>query len=131
GIGAAGPPVIDELFEIVREPICTQEIAERLRAPQDGAVVVFEGIVRNHSAGRRTLYLDYEAYEPMAIAKMREIGATMRTQFPINHIALVHRVGRLAIGETSVLIAVSSAHRGPPFYACPFGLDTLKRVVSS
>jgi molybdopterin synthase catalytic subunit len=92
-------------------------------------VVVFEGIVRNHSAGRTTLHLEYEAYEAMAIAKMREIGAEMREKFAIRRFAMVHRLGRLEIGETSVLIAVSSAHRAAAFDACRFGIDTLKRNV--
>jgi molybdopterin synthase catalytic subunit len=90
---------------------------------------VFEGIVRNHSGGRSTLYLEYEAYEVMAIAKMREIGAEMREKFAIRRFAMIHRLGRLEIGETSVLIAVSSAHRAAAFDACRFGIDTLKRNV--
>ncbi len=93
------------------------------------AVVVFEGIVRNHSAGRSTLYLEYEAYEAMAIAKMREIGAEMHEKFSIRRFAMIHRLGRLEIGETAVLIAVCSAHRAAAFDACRFGIDTLKRNV--
>jgi molybdopterin converting factor subunit 1 len=118
-----------DLFELVRLPIPVAEIVAGLKAPEDGALVVFEGIVRNHSAGRRTLYLDYEAYEPMALSKLSEIGEIMRAQFPVNRLALVHRLGRLDIGETSVLIAVSSAHRRAAFDACRFGIDTLKRTV--
>ncbi len=95
----------------------------------DGAVVVFEGIVRNHSGGRSTLYLEYEAYEAMAIAKMREIGEEMRQKFAIRRLAMVHRLGRLEIGETSVLIVVCSAHRAAAFDACRYGIDTLKRNV--
>jgi molybdopterin synthase catalytic subunit len=101
----------------------------QLKAPPDGAVVVFEGIVRNHSADRSTLYLEYEAYEAMAIAKMREIGAEMRGKFSIRRYAMIHRLGRLEIGETSVLIVVCSAHRAAAFDACRFGIDTLKRNV--
>ena len=118
-----------DLFELVRLPIPVAEIVAGMKAPEDGALVVFEGIVRNHSAGRRTLYLDYEAYEPMALSKLSEIGEIMRAQFPVNRLALVHRLGRLEIGETSVLIAVSSAHRRAAFDACRFGIDTLKRTV--
>jgi molybdopterin synthase catalytic subunit len=102
---------------------------EQMKAPPDGAVVVFEGIVRNHSGGRSTLYLEYEAYEAMAIAKMRAIGSEMREKFSIRRYAMVHRLGRLEIGETSVLIVVCSAHRGAAFDACRFGIDTLKRSV--
>jgi molybdopterin synthase catalytic subunit len=100
-----------------------------MKAPTDGAVIVFEGVVRNHSKGRSTLYLEYEAYEAMAIAKMREIGAEMAAKFAIRRYAIVHRLGRLEIGETSVLIAVCSAHRAAAFDACRYGIDTLKRSV--
>jgi molybdopterin converting factor subunit 1 len=125
----AGAAVEENLCALVRTPIETSEIVAQLKAPPDGAVVVFEGIVRNHSAGRTTLYLEYEAYETMAIAKMREIGAEMREKFAIRRFAMVHRLGRMEIGETSVLIAVSSAHRAAAFDACRYGIDTLKRNV--
>jgi molybdopterin converting factor subunit 1 len=125
----ADAAVEENLCALVRTTIETSEIVAQLKAPPDGAVVVFEGIVRNHSGGRSTLYLEYEAYEAMAIAKMREIGAEMREKFPIRRYAMVHRLGRLEIGETSVLIAVCSAHRAAAFDACRFGIDTLKRNV--
>jgi molybdopterin converting factor subunit 1 len=129
GAVPAGAAVEEDLCALVRIPIETPEIVAQLKAPPDGAVVAFEGIVRNHSAGRSTLYLEYEAYEEMALAKMREIGAQMREKFPIRRSAMVHRLGRLEIGETSVLIVVSSAHRAAAFEACRFGIDTLKRSV--
>ena len=119
----------EEICEITLQPINLPEIVARLKSPRDGALVVFEGIVRNHSGGRETLYLDYEGYEPMALVKMREIAVLMRTQFPVDRVALIHRLGRLQIGETSVLIAVSSAHRGVAFDACRLGIDTLKKIV--
>jgi MoaE-MoaD fusion protein len=125
----SGVPVAEDLCTLVREPIDTQEIVAQLKAPPDGAVVVFEGIVRNHSGNRATAYLEYEAYEAMAVAKMREIGAQIREKFPIRRYAIVHRLGRLEIGETSVLIAVCSAHRAAAFEACRYGIDTLKRTV--
>ena len=125
----AGATVEENLCALVRTTIETSEIVAQLKAPPDGAVVVFEGIVRNHSGGRPTLYLEYEAYEAMAIAKMREIGAEMREKFAIRRYAIVHRLGRLEIGETSVLIIVCSAHRGAAFDACRFGIDTLKSAV--
>jgi len=117
------------LCEIVRAPICAAEIIAALKAPADGAVVVFDGIVRNESGGRETLYLEYEAYESMALKKMRAIGEQTRKQFSVHRIAIVHRLGRLDIGETSVLIAVSSAHRAAAFDACHFAIDTLKHTV--
>ncbi len=121
--------IAEDVFQFVREPIDTPGIVESLKAPEDGAVVVFDGFVRNNFKGQRTLYLEYEAYEAMAFAKMREIGAYMREHFSIHRIAMVHRLGRLEIGETSVLIAVSSAHRAAAFDACRYAIDALKRGV--
>jgi molybdopterin synthase catalytic subunit len=114
---------------IVREKIETDAILARIKRPEDGAAVVFEGIVRNHSRGRRTLYLDYEAYEPMALKQMEALAAQALSQFKIREVALVHRLGRLEIGETSVLIVVASAHRAAAFDACRWLIDTLKRTV--
>ena len=127
--GNTGVAPAENLCALIWTPIQTPEIVAQLKAPPDGAVVVFEGIVRNHSGHRATLYLEYEAYEPMALARMREIGAQMREKFSIRRFAMVHRLGRLEIGETSVLIAVCSAHRAAAFDACRFGIDTLKRGV--
>src|SRR5579872_2117267 len=130
--GGGGTPArarSEAIVEIVRERIQTGEISARLKAPEDGAIVVFEGIVRNESQGRRTLYLEYEAYEAMALKQMGVIAAAMRSQFGADSVALVHRLGRLEIGETSVLIGVGSAHRAAAFDACRFGIDTLKRNV--
>lgn len=121
--------VEQDIFQLVRDPIRPQEINEALKAPEDGALVVFDGFVRNNFKGRQTLYLDYEAYEPMALAKMREIGAEIRAKFSIHRLAIIHRLGRLEIGETSVWIAVSSPHRGAAFDACRYAIDTLKRSV--
>ena len=114
---------------IVREPISTQGELERLKLPEDGAAVVFEGVVRNNTRGRRTLYLDYEAYEAMALKQMETLCEQARSQFAVRAIRLVHRLGRLEIGETSVLIVVASAHRGAAFEACRWIIDTLKKTV--
>jgi molybdopterin synthase catalytic subunit len=129
GANPAGAAIEEDLCALVRTTIETNEIVAGMKAPPDGAVVVFDGIVRNHSGGRATTHLEYEAYEAMAIAKMREIGAAMREKFSIRRYAMVHRLGRLEIGETSVMIAVCSAHRGAAFDACRYGIDTLKRTV--
>jgi molybdopterin converting factor subunit 1 len=118
-----------DVCAIVRAPIHASEVANQVKAPADGAVVVFEGIVRNHSRGKATLYLVYEAYENMALAKMREICVEMRTLYQIDRILMLHRLGRLEIGETSILIAVSSAHRAAAFDASRFAIDTFKRIV--
>jgi MoaE-MoaD fusion protein len=119
----------EDIFRIIREPIRPDEIVESLKAPADGALVSFDGFVRNNFKGQQTLHLEYEAYEPMAYAKMREIGAAIREKFPIHRLAIVHRLGRLEIGETSVFIAVSSPHRAAAFDACRYAIDTLKRTV--
>jgi molybdopterin synthase catalytic subunit len=119
----------DDIYQLVREPIDISALARQVRAPEDGAVVTFDGFVRNESHNRVTLYLDYEAYESMALAKMHEIGIQLHEKYRIHHVAMVHRLGRLEIGETSVFIAVSAPHRGGAFDACRFAIDTLKRTV--
>jgi len=114
---------------IVREKIDTESVLSKLKQPADGAAVVFEGVVRDNTRGRRTLYLDYEAYEEMALKQMDALAEQALQQFPIRDIAIVHRLGRLEIGGTSVLIAVASAHRVAAFDACRWLIDTLKRTV--
>jgi molybdopterin synthase catalytic subunit len=121
--------IVEDVFQLVREPIRPQELVESIKAPEDGALVVFDGFVRNNFRGKRTLYLEYEAYEAMALGKMREIGSQIREKFQIHRIAIVHRLGRLEIGETSVWSGVSSAHRSAAFEACRYAIDTLKRTV--
>ena len=123
------PQPTSDFFLLVREPIDAAALIRHVRTGEDGAVVTFDGCVRNQSHGRRTLYLDYEAYESMALAKIREIGATIHEKFPIDSVAIAHRLGRLEIGETSVFIAVSAPHRPAAFDACRFAIDTLKRTV--
>ncbi len=122
-------PLQDDIFQLVREPIDVRALIHHVRAPGDGAIVTFDGFVRNQSHHRPTLYLDYEAYESMALAKMREIGAQLHEKFAIHGVAIVHRLGRLEIGETSVFIAVSAPHRAAAFDACRLAIDTLKRTV--
>jgi MoaE-MoaD fusion protein len=114
---------------ITREVIDTRRIVDELKRGEDGASLVFEGIVRNQTRGRKTLYLDYEAYEEMALQQMESLAVQALKQFQIRDVAIVHRLGRLEIGETSVLIAVASAHRGPAFEACRWLIDTLKKTV--
>lgn len=114
---------------LVREPLDAAGLVEHVKAPEDGAVATFLGVVRNHSRGRRTLHLEYEAYEKMALEKMREIVSEMHSRFAVHRVALVHRLGRLEIGETSVFIAVSAAHRAAALDACRWAIDTLKKTV--
>jgi MoaE-MoaD fusion protein len=117
------------VIQIIRSPIQIESLVNQLRQPEDGAVVVFDGIVRNHSLGRETLYLEYESYEPMALKKMEEIETSARSRWPVNRIGIVHRLGRLEIGEASVAIVVTSAHRKAAFEACQYVIDTLKKTV--
>jgi molybdopterin synthase catalytic subunit len=114
---------------IVRDAIDTQGVLDHIKRGEDGAAVVFEGVVRNQTRGRRTLYLDYEAYEEMALQQMESLAERALKQFQVRDVALVHRLGRLEIGETSVLIVVASAHRAAAFDACRWLIDTLKRTV--
>jgi len=123
------PPPHNDICQLVRVPVDVPALIRHVRAPEDGAIVTFDGFVRNQSQNRPTLYLDYEAYESMALAKMWEIAAHLREKFAIHRVAIVHRLGRLEIGETSVFIAVSAPHRAAAFDACRLAIDTLKRTV--
>ncbi|WP_419803737.1 molybdenum cofactor biosynthesis protein MoaE [Terriglobus sp.] len=109
--------------------IDSKAILAALKAGEDGAVTVFDGIVRNNTKGRATLYLDYSAYDAMALEQMRALATEAVTRFGVRDVAMVHRLGRLQVGETSVLIAVASAHRGVTFDACRWLIDTLKKQV--
>jgi molybdopterin synthase catalytic subunit/molybdopterin converting factor small subunit len=126
--GGAGNEVGD-LVQLVREPMDAVAITNRIKAGTDGAVCVFDGIVRDNTKGRATLHLDYEAYEEMALRQMRELREHAIARFGVREVALVHRLGRLVVGETSVLIVVASAHRGAAFDACRWLIDTLKKTV--
>jgi len=114
---------------MVRERIDTEAVVGRLKRPADGALVIFDGVVRDNTRGRHTLYLDYEAYEAMALKQMEFLAVEARTRFGVRGASIVHRLGRLEIGETSVLIVVAAAHRGAAFEACRWIIDTLKKTV--
>ena len=117
------------VFKIVDGPICEEELFKHVRADEDGAVLTFAGVVRNHSNNQNTEYLTYEAYQPMAESEMAKIGTEVVKRWDVNDIGILHRVGRLEIGDISVLIAVSSPHRGDGFAACQYAIDTLKQTV--
>jgi MoaE-MoaD fusion protein len=119
----------NDVFALLYSAIDMAAVVRDVRADQSGAIVTFDGFVRNEAHGRRTLYLDYEAYEPMAVTKMKEIGQSIHERFAVHRVAILHRLGRLQIGETSVFIAVSAPHRTAAFDACRFAIDTLKRTV--
>lgn len=114
---------------LVRGRINSETLISSMKRPPDGAVVIFDGVVRDNSRGRRTLYLVYEAYEEMALKEIDALAAAAIGKFAVRDIAVVHRLGRIEIGETSVLIVVASAHRAPAFEACRWIIDTLKRTV--
>lgn len=128
------PPVSggkqDEAFvRIVHERIVPHDIIPAMERPEDGAIVIFDGVVRDNSRGRKTKYLEYEGYEPMALKLMQDLAEQARVKFAIRNVLLVHRLGHLEIGESSVLIAVFSAHRAAAFEACRWIIDTLKKTV--
>ena len=115
------------MIRLVREPI--DLAALQASSPADGALCLFAGIVRNENKGKAVLYLEYEAYEDMALSLMEEIAAEARRKWPITDLRMVHRLGRLEIGEASVAVAVASPHRAEAFAACRFLIDTLKAQV--
>lgn len=129
GGSASAPAEISSHVALVREPIDTAAISAALRQPADGAISLFDGIVRNNSRGRQTLYLDYEAYEPMALEMLRSLASEAGARWQVREVAIVHRLGRLEVGETSVFIAVAAAHRAPALDACHWLIDTLKKTV--
>jgi molybdopterin synthase catalytic subunit len=114
---------------IVRDRIEADGVVQALKRHEDGALVVFDGIVRNNTRGRQTLYLDYEAYEEMALQQMENLVERGIADFKVRDATIIHRLGRLEIGETSVLIVVASAHRAAAFDACRWIIDTLKKTV--
>ena len=119
-----------DFFELTTEKIDVGSVARRVVPPGCGATVTLDGYVREWTKGRRTLHLVYEAYAPMAVAEMRRLGARLRERFPdVAHVGIVHRTGRLGIGETSVVISVAAPHRRAAFEACEWAIRELKRAV--
>jgi molybdopterin synthase catalytic subunit len=118
-----------DFFELTTETIDVGEVARRVVAPACGATVTLDGYVREWTRGRRTLYLVYEAYAPMALAEMRRLGSEAHARFDIAHLGIVHRIGKLEIGETSVVVSVSAPHRRAAFEACEWAIRELKRTV--
>jgi molybdopterin synthase catalytic subunit len=114
---------------LTRERIDAEKLVGAAKRGEDGAVAVFDGIVRNNTRGRQTLHLDYEAYEEMALKQMKELAEQAQEKFGVRQVTVIHRLGRLEVGETSVLIVVASAHRGGAFDACRWLIDTLKKTV--
>jgi len=126
----SGGSLPTDTFRVVEQPLSLDAIANDVDDPGAGGIVVFSGVVRNETGGRPVKFLEYEAHAAMAETKMREIGADIRGRWPgVRRVAMRHRIGRLEIGEASVLIAVSAAHRQEAFEACKFAIDTLKQTV--
>lgn len=117
------------MFRVTAEPLSVQQVNDLVKRPTDGAVVTFDGIVRNNFDGRPVRYLAYEAYAAMAEKKLAEIGAEVQQKFTIGEIAMVHRIGRLEIGESSIVIAVAAPHRHAAFEACAYAMDRVKAEV--
>jgi MoaE-MoaD fusion protein len=119
-----------DIYRVVTEPLSPDTIAAEVDDAGAGGIVIFSGVVRNETGGRPVKFLEYEAHAPMAEVKMREIGESLRARWSgVKRVAMLHRIGRLEIGEASVLIAVAAAHRGDAFEACRYAIDTLKRTV--
>jgi molybdopterin synthase catalytic subunit len=116
-------------FEVTDEPLDPQRLVDLVRRDESGAVALFYGVVRNHSRGRRVLYLEYDAYPSMALKKMQEVAEEVRCRWEITEIAVSHRMGRMEIGETSLLVAVSAPHRKEAFEVCHYAVDRIKQVV--
>lgn len=128
GGGGGGPGA--DVYAVVEHPLSPDAIAAAASDPGAGGIVIFSGVVRNETDGRPVKFLEYEAHAPMAEGQMREIGRVLRARWPgVRRVAMLHRVGRLEIGDSSVLIAVSAAHRAEAFEACRYAIDTLKRTV--
>ncbi len=120
----------DDLIALTQAPIDAPSIVRRLVRPPVGAVATFEGVVRDNLRGRRTRYLDYEAYAPMALRMLRRVAAEARAKHPdLDRLALIHRLGRLRVSETSVLVVATAPHRATAFEACRFGIDRIKTLV--
>ncbi len=117
------------MIRLIREPIDVERLRDSMLRPEDGALAIFEGVVRNNARGKQVRHLEYHAYESMALKKLEELAERAKQAFEIRDIGIIHRLGRLEHGECSVAIVVTSAHRGPAFEACRFAIDTLKQTV--
>jgi molybdopterin synthase catalytic subunit len=117
------------MFEITDQPLDPKRLVDAVRKDESGAVALFYGVVRNENLGRTVLWLEYDAYPEMAIKKMKEVAAEVRQKFPVTDVGVMHRTGRLEVGETSLLVAVSSGHRKEAFDACHYAVDRIKQIV--
>ena len=120
------------IVKITRDPLDEAAVTTLVRSladPADGGVVIFQGVVRDNARGKRVRYLEYDAYPEMAEQQMASIAAEVERHWHTGNVALVHRIGRLEIGECSVVVVVACPHRGEAFEACRYAIDTLKTTV--
>lgn len=117
------------MFEVIDKPLSVDPLIKAISRPTCGAVALFVGVVREPSRGRNVLYLEYEAYQEMAEAKLREIGEEIKKKWTVEEVAIVHRVGHLEVGEASVIVAVSAPHRKEALEACAYGIERVKEIV--
>jgi molybdopterin synthase catalytic subunit len=129
GSAAGGGGAEADRFRVTREPLDPQRLVNLVRRDESGALALFYGVVRNHSQGRRVLYLEYDAYPSMAVKKIKQVAEEVRSRWEITDMAIHHRIGRLEVGETSLLVAVSAAHRREAFEACHYAVDRIKEIV--
>ena len=123
---------MESIIKITSDPLdagAIRSLVESISLPSDGGIVVFEGVVRDNARGRSVRYLEYDAYPEMALEQMRAIAAEVETRWATDHLAMVHRIGRMEIGECSVVVAVACPHRAEAFAACQYAIDTLKARV--
>jgi molybdopterin synthase catalytic subunit/molybdopterin converting factor small subunit len=123
------PPVSGGSFRLSEEPLSLEAVADEVRSDEAGAIATFVGTTRVHSRGRTVVHLEYEAYAGMAEREMERIAAELRERYDLSAVAIHHRVGRVPIGEPSVVIAVSAPHRHDALAACKDAIDTLKETV--
>lgn len=117
------------MFEIKKAPLIVEEVVEKVRSDSCGAIATFIGTVRNASMGKKVVYLEYDAYEEMAVKKMSAIGQEVKEKWDVDKMAITHRIGKLDIGEMSVVIAISSPHRKDALEACQYTIDRIKQIV--
>jgi molybdopterin synthase catalytic subunit len=129
GRGEPALPLVSAHARLQREPIDSATLLAGIKAGEDGAACLFDGVVRNHTRDRGTLYLEYDSYPVMALAEMERLAVKALADFPVRDVHISHRVGRLEIGESSVVIVVASAHRAAAFDACRWIIDALKKTV--
>lgn len=125
-VPAPHPTVREDYYAVGPAPLDLSDLCARVAESSAGAIATFSGTVRDTFEGQPVLYLEYEAYEPMALNILREIGGGLRTRWPLARIAIAHRTGRVEVGETSVIVAVSAAHRQPALEACAVAIESVK-----